>query len=271
MKRRFLILLMATAATLSLMACSEDVSQTTPTENEIEEDIVYNHDIEEELLFLTKNEWAYYNPTIGEAETLTFGKDGTFFYNCECGEPIGDSDLYDMWKYDADNKTLYMTTSYKEDKPNDVPIELLRNDEYRIVVKINGEIKAFEKYDDYEKPNILDNYMSEMEGYSSYLTFNELKDGVLTVSPQYYDGDVKEHRDLKHDENIADDVQIKRIEIHSVVKENGDSTNDIKYEDMTMGDLEAEMKDSSSGGFVWYNDDLEIVKIIIYGENIIFE
>ena len=227
--------------------------------------------VPEEAKFLTENQWAYYDANTGETEKLTFGKDFTFFYNCECGEPIGDSDIYDMWRYDAENETIYMTISYEDEEIEEEPIRIIKNNGYRLVLEINGEIKAFEACNDwYYAPEVNYEYAEYFKGYNARTAMTSLEGDVLTVAPYYYDGDIKEHRDLQNDEKLAENAVFFELSIHSVMKDE-EIASDFNFTELTKEDVALLIDGGGGNGFVWYNENLEIEKILFYGEIIIQE
>ena len=43
--------------------------------------------------FLTSSEyWYHYDEATGESEKMSFSDEFTFYWGCECGEPVGNSD-----------------------------------------------------------------------------------------------------------------------------------------------------------------------------------
>ncbi|MDO4492024.1 MAG: hypothetical protein Q4B85_13250 [Lachnospiraceae bacterium] len=89
--------------------------------------------------FLTEHSWVYHNEICDE--TIVFGKDGSFAYYCGCGEPVGNSDLYDSYEYDSKKKEIVLKA---DDSLNSSEcIKVLRIEKMRIILEIGGTEKEF--------------------------------------------------------------------------------------------------------------------------------
>ena len=85
--KRFFVLVISLMMVLSFAGCGN--SQASKGGNEI----------------LTAAEyWYHFDEVTGENEKMSFNEDGSFYWGCECGEPIGDSDLLELYDYDAKKK-----------------------------------------------------------------------------------------------------------------------------------------------------------------------
>ena len=57
--------------------------------------------------FLTSSEyWYHYDEATGESEKMSFSDDFTFYWGCECGEPVGNSDCYEMYDFDKETSII---------------------------------------------------------------------------------------------------------------------------------------------------------------------
>ena len=59
----------------------------------------------------TDKEWLFYDEVSTEHLCLNFGNDGYYSYHCQCGEPVGDSDLYDTYEYDEETNLITLSSS----------------------------------------------------------------------------------------------------------------------------------------------------------------
>ena len=95
--------------------------------------------------FLTASEnWYHYNEVTGENEKMRFNDDSTFYWGCECGEPVGDSDCYEIFDYD---KTSSMITLYNGYDDMSMELEVLDYSDDHILLKIGEEIIDFTRYE----------------------------------------------------------------------------------------------------------------------------
>lgn len=253
----------AGAMVISLMACTPGNAEELIEQGE-------EFELPEDAVFLTENEWAYYDPNIGEAETLLFSKEGEYYYNCECGEPIGASDMYDVWEYDAKTQSITVK-SLSDEEMEDQIIQILKSEEYRLVLKMDGKVKAFEAYNNwYYSPEIHYECTEYFEGYSARLSFTGIEGNTITVAPYYYDGDVSEHREMQSEEILAEGAKFYELHVDTISKE-GEEKSTFEYTELTAEDVQLMIESGGGNGYVWYNEDLEIEKILFYGELIVYE
>lgn len=90
-------------------------------------------------LFFADKEYYCYDETLGENLVIRFGKDGSFSYHCECGEPVGDSDLYEKYSYDEEKGVI--TLLGEDDMSSE--IQIVDHTDSELTLKINGEVKKF--------------------------------------------------------------------------------------------------------------------------------
>ena len=63
-----------------------------------------------------------------------------FFYHCECGEPVGDSDCYDKYRYEEDEKLITLYNDYDDSEKE---IKVLSYNVLHLLLEIDGEIHDF--------------------------------------------------------------------------------------------------------------------------------
>lgn len=89
--------------------------------------------------FFVDKEYNCYDETLGENLVIRFGKDGSYSYHCECGEPVGDSDLYEKYTYDEEKGVI--TILGEDDMSSE--IQIVDHTDSELTLKINGETKKF--------------------------------------------------------------------------------------------------------------------------------
>ena len=225
---------------------------------------------------LTESDWEYYNASIGEGEGITFNKEGEYFYSCSCGEPVGDSDLYDIYSYDGKN-TITLKASY-DDSIEDMILKILYMDDMTLLLDMGDDIVEF--YNANKSTNCLcagseDNcndciaYMDDYDGYSTILSMTA--DGMEIVSADY-DGDTAElFEDYKRVVKLSDDVKFYSLFVESVFKDEERVNHDCTYTELTKEDVSTMLEDSSGGALIWYNKEGQITKMIFYGTTAVYE
>ena len=209
--------------------------------------------------FLTKKDWKY--NTLSCTEKLHFQEDGTFSYYEACGNPVGNSDCYETYSYDEDKGIV---TAYGcDDSVEDLEIVVLRYTEESLLVSIDGAIKAF--YTDNEVPSPIGDTLDKVEGYSAYMAIGNIKDGMIETAPANIDVDAG-GLELVREEKLSETAlfyslyeQITHLEGEAPDKINTEFT-ELKREDVVQSE-----DNSFNYGYVWYNEDLEITKIVYYG------
>ncbi len=100
------------------------------------EDAKYNDKLSE---LITHNNWE--RDGGGDTEHISFNKDGYYVYYCDCGSPVGNSDLYDMYAYDKETNTIKVYASY--DKKEYELIKIKEVTELKLVLDFDGKEKTF--------------------------------------------------------------------------------------------------------------------------------
>lgn len=236
---------------LSFIACGKEGGENVLTKKDTD--------------FLTEKHWEYNILTC--TEVLFFGEDGRFSYYETCGNPVGDYDMYDTYSYDAEKKiiTAHGCDSTVEDKE----IEVLRHVEGSLLVRVDGVIKEFCTDNDVPSP-ITDKY-DELEGYSAYLAIRNIENGMIETAPAYMDMDAG-GKALIREEKLADTVEFYNL-YEELIHPEGEEPDKMSSEftKLQMEDVAYSEDNSFSAGYVWYNDDLEITKIVYYGSMEIWE
>ena len=90
---------------------------------------------------VTSKKWSRYNPITEESEVISFGEDHSYMYYCECGEPVGDSDIYDTYSYDEETQTIHLFSAGEEAEKQ--IIKVCEISEKRLLLEIEGKMTEF--------------------------------------------------------------------------------------------------------------------------------
>lgn len=215
---------------------------------------------------LTSSEWNYYDYS-GSNEVFACDEDRNFAYYCEGGSPVEGFELYNNYKYNKDKILLKGAGLSKT-------IEVMRYSEAHILLKIDGNIKDFysdnpirEYYKDKDfcrkYPEIDVQYHKYIEGYSGYNTITDMDDEGVTLNVPFYDGEMNYLEKYNENYEFADDVEISYMNVKTLTsKEESKSTYEITVLDMkTLKQYTEEI----AVGFIWFNEEGEVYKILLYG------
>lgn len=216
---------------------------------------------------LTSNEWNYYDYSGGK-EVFACGADGHFAYYCKDGSPVDDFDLYDNYKYNEGSILL------KGDGPSK-SIEVIKYSKAHILLNIDGKVKDFYsdepireffKDEDFSRgyPDIDVKYHKYIEGYSGYNTITDMNDEGVTLNVPCYDGEMKNLEKYNEFYKFANDVEISYMNVETLTSKEGSiSTYEItKLDKKTLKQHTEEI----ATGFIWFNEQGEVYKILLYGE-----
>ena len=250
--KKFVKIFLCITLVMSLFACGN--SNTGSSENK-----------EEYPEFLTENSWEY--NTLSCTEVLSFREDGSFSYYETCGNPVGNSDMYETYSYDEEKKII--TVHGYDDTVEDMEIQVLRYVEDCLLVRIDGAIKEF--YAENDVPSPISDMYDEVEGYSAYLAIRNIEDGMIETAPYYMDMDAG-GKALIREEKLADTVQFYHL-YEELIHPSGEEPDEMSFEftELKLEDVAYSVDNSFSSGYVWYNEDLEITKIVYYGSIEIWE
>ena len=213
-------------------------------------------------LFLCAGDWAHYDENIGENLNITFTEDGEYFYACDCGEPVGDSDLYDSYKYNS--KTGVITLSGPENDKAEA--KLVYCDKYYLGLVIDGAFTLFENIDvpvEDQPHESAERYVPANSPLLAVLAFDS-ENKNLTVAPYDYDGDAAElFEDAITDLEFAEQLDFYDV---SVTVENDEAkvtkSPVMPYKYNLIGE-------DYSYGYVTFDDEGRVTGAVFYGELII--
>lgn len=185
----------------------------------------------------------------------TFGK---CCYYEGCGKGIGESLSYKNYTYDEETDII---TIYGEDKTVEVGhMKIIRYDEKRLLVQMDTGVKEF--YYDGASPSIVEECRAYMSEYSSYCTLVEMDGNVVTIGPSGYKANSTSAEELAEDK-LASDVQFFMLDIQITMKGTAE-TSTHTYEELTQEEMGTILSSDPAVAFVWYNDNLEVEKIVCY-------
>lgn len=217
--------------------------------------------------FLTQHEWIHFS---SDDETINFGEDGHYSYHCGCGEPVGNSDLFDKYSYDEDEAVIHLKPSGDNDE-----IRVLRQEKSRLLLLVDGMVKEFMDGNDsmasdarpdeigYDIDNVTMNF-------SSYLFISELDGRRAVTAPAGYDGDMPEYEEYLLDERVTGDAEFYDWNLEIVQTENGEEPES-SFRKLSREEAEKLVSGGSATGFVWYNEEAEIIKIVFFGSTLYYE
>jgi len=210
--------------------------------------------------FLTGTEcWYFYDEVTGENEKMSFQDDFTFYWGCECGEPVGNSDCYEVFDYDKETGVIHLYNEYDD---MSLDLQVLDYSDYHLLLEVEGRIKDYTYVDyDYDVADA-EKYMKDYSMVAHILEGNE--DDVL-LTHYDYDGDIEYPDNVKKSYPIAKDAEFQDLQVRTRYKDNEMVENKSTYRQLTRKEAAATMEYGSSG-FIWINENLEIEKITFYGE-----
>ena len=273
---RFILLCLACSVVFSIIGCDIKKEETKPeekVEQKVEEKTEKETERPETLIvapeMLTGKEWIHYNPVADEKEILALGSDQSYSYHRESGEAIGDADVYNTYSYDEKTQTILLLGTNEEVECQ--IIKVYEMSETRLLLGIDGKVTEFiageEEYDELE---VYEECRDAFEGSSSLETILKKEGSTLTTAPAFYDGDVKEHREKAREVKVADGATYAYITV-CTIKKGEDVNTTWERIDWTEEEFGMALEGGSSGGYVWYNENLEVTKIILYGDTIVEE
>ncbi len=255
-KMAFLSTILCLALLFCVTACGsrEDKEQEEQGEQKVqgEKDETYPD-------FLTKKDWKY--NSLSCTEILHFQEDGGFSYYETCGNPVGNSECYETYSYDED-KGIVTAYGY-DDSVEDLEIAVLRYTEESLLVSIEGAIKEFYTYN--EVPSLIGDMLDKVEGYSAYVAIGDIKDGMIETAPANFDVDAG-GLELVREEKLSETASF--YSLYEVIThlegEKPDKIN-TEFTELKQEDVAQSEDNSFNYGYVWYDEDLEITKIVYYG------
>lgn len=221
-------------------------------------------DSEEDVTFLTMVEtWYHYDEVTGENEVMRFGEDASFYWGCECGEPIDNSDLLESYAYDKEKSVIKFYNGFDDFT---VEAEVLNYSDYHLLLKIDGEIKDYTYIEAGLDIEESEKYLS---GYSGEFNTLGILDGAVVLGPFNHDGDVEYPDDAFMTCELAEDAEIYLLDINTYIRDGEVISHDVEYRPLETSETAAYMEQGTA--FIWFDDELKITKILFYGEVIVEE
>ncbi len=212
--------------------------------------------------YLSAGDWARIDEVTGEGLNITFTEDGEYFYACDCGEPVGNSDLYDSYAYNA--KTGVITLSGPDGEKAQAKL-IYCNENYLCLV-IDGAFTLFDNLNSPAADEVHEsalNMIPENAPALSILGFDEDKKG-LTVASYNYDGDAPElFKDAVCDLELADRIDFYSV---SVTDDNGETR---VSKSPVMPYNYAAIGEDHSYGYLTFDDEGKVTGAVFYGETVI--
>lgn len=208
--------------------------------------------------FLQNKEWCRVSDTRGgrDYDSMSFTENSEFYYNCLCGEPVGNSDLYDSYELDIENKKIKLSGSKES------TIDILSHNKYHILIRYEDKILDFMTMEMYDSvPEMYAECTNYFEDYSACHSFAEYKDNTLTIAPPNYDGETHQNEILEK-VKVVENVKFESV---SAIFTEADCSTKVTYEKIPPKEAIEHINTNGSFGFIWYNDKLEVTKIVFYG------
>ena len=222
---------------------------------------------------LVDKDWLFYDGVAGESLVMNFHSDGTYSYHCSCGEPVGNSDLYELYEFDPETSIITLSNDYDD---NTSEIEVICYNEHHMMVKVDGEIKDFNLVEFDTTSNF---YWMEGEqyfsGYQSFSRIIEMNEEEVKCAPLGYDSQGMYSEGPFETYKLAADVEYSELTITSWRTTDGELENEDRYEksfkEFNEEDLAYVRENGGGTAFLWFNDQMEIEKVLFWGENAIVE
>lgn len=216
--------------------------------------------------FLTSSEyWWFYDEVTGESEKMSFNEDFTFYWGCECGEPVGNSDCFELYDYDKETQIIRLYNDYDD---YSMEMKVLDYSDYHLLLEQEGEIKD---YTSDESGLDVDNSEEYFGGYNMHAWIVDASDEAAVVGPSDYDGDIEYPDNAMKEYPLAEDIAFYDLQIMTRILDDEDNTEITKTNYRPLDRKEGLDLLDGSYGFIWFNDDMEIEKITYFGEIINWE
>lgn len=218
-------------------------------------------------------EWLFYNEVTAEHLCLNFGSDGSYSYHCQCGEPVGNSDLYERYEYDSESGVITLSNDYDDETDE---IKVLGYNEYHLLLKIDGEIKDFVLIEHDTSSNFYSlEGESYLEGYESRCTVVDIKDGKLVYGPVNYDPEGAYENGPFEEYELAENVPFFELFIQRYNSIQGgeeyEESYDVAFTEIGEEEIGYILDAGAGAAFLWFDDELKVEKIVFWGENSVTE
>lgn len=206
-------------------------------------------------------DWVYYDHNIGEDLLIRFGEDGSYIYRCDCGEPVGDSDIYDSYSYDPQERIITLQGGEETEQ-----IQVLYVDYNYLCLQFSDDTVTFRN----RNTGIDDSVRECARQYIPTdailcLTVLEYTDDTLKVAPFEYDADASSlWSDMITTLPVAKDVEFISVSI----TEEGEKLEMLA---VTLPESEyVHVGEYYTGGFLKLDKAGVITGVYFYGELIIY-
>lgn len=257
MKKIISIILSLIILTLALVGCNE---KTNPNDKK--------GTVPEEAKFLV-GLWERDD----EADRMYFSlhEDSGFGFYCSCGDPVGNADCYDTFEYKKDEQVIRAYDARDKECYQDYKLYMYGKN--FIVIDVDGVMMEFwlENKNQSDLASSASMHCYElMENFTMHRRMTDITDTEITLAPPYYDGDVKEHREEKITMKLAQDVKFSYFYVSTVNKDD-EETSEYEQGEMTLEDVKYQLDANLGEGFIWLNENLEVTRVLFYGETYIWE
>ena len=216
----------------------------------------------------TDKEWLFYDEVSTEHLCLNFGSDGSYSYHCQCGEPVGDSDLYDTYEYDEETNLITLSSSSDTAVSQ---IEVLEYNVHHLMVRIDGDVKDFTLCEMDTKSNFWSFEGEEyLSGYNCRCTIIAVEDDKIICGPIEYDPEGINEDGPFEEYQFTENVDISELSISSYNSIQDDQEYEEYYEvdfdDMSLEEFEDILESGSGSALLWFDDNMKVEKIMFYGQ-----
>lgn len=210
-----------------------------------------------ELEFLTDASWVHYDDKLGENLNISFHENGEYAYYCDCGEPVGDSDIYDKYSYNPENHII--TLSGLDGEASTIEV-LYYDDNYLCLLFEEGTVT----FKNQEAP-IDDEILSSARQYvgeevKPFLSVLGFENGKLTAAPHNYDKDASE----SFADNIFELKASQDISFSSVSITIEGAKEDVEFIKLTEADY-PNIGEYHHMGYIEFNRRGEVASVVFYG------
>lgn len=212
--------------------------------------------------FLTASKaWYHYDEVTGESEKMEFREDFSFNWEYESGKSVGTSDTYELFVYDKETSTICL---YNDHNDQSTELEVLDFSDYHILLRIDGKIKDYT----YSETGLnVPDSQKYMKGYSGEFFFWDGNTEEIVLGPFDYDGDEKYPDNAMKTYKLADDVKTYSLFTFTQIKDGKVIENTVDYKEIDIQETLTHIE-YGGGGFVWFDDNLQVNKILLYGATI---
>lgn len=150
---------------------------------------------------------------------------------------------------------------------------MLRYEKSRLLLDINGDIKEF--FDEKDKlitesapKNLAYDTDNTVTGFSSYLAILNKNGSKITTAPADYDGNDPEFKEYELSETLSDHAEF-YLWTYNVDQSQQPMITESTYNKLSENEASNIIKTGSAIGFVWYNAESQITKVVFFGSTMI--